>query len=213
MMRFRLLLSSLVLCFTGRVAVAESGQGVITSASDSLPQLVLLIDKSRSMNLEGRLKFVKEAVAEFVAKIPNNMIRISIIGFDSNPFIVIKSTELNESSRAMIENRIKLLFPVSSTNIVSAIEAAVKEIDSPSKGRAAIFLIGDDWHSADYRDRNIKESVKEDIGENVKLVTFSLNPKVSLKPLSDMVRGKDNATPNKETLKAALDSEFRAFVH
>lgn len=126
--------------------------------------LTLCIDTSGSMKEENRLKIAKEALikvienAQEVINTSKANIEITIIGFNELPTVITKPTKLipvNEKSQnntcKEIIKQIETLTPFGGTNIIKALEKAIKKLNSIAKKNSTashnLILITDGEHS------------------------------------------------------------------
>lgn len=101
----------------------------------------LLIDKSRSMADGGRIDFAKEAAIEVVDNLKDDDY-IGVMGFDVNPFVVIRLAKLNQV-RSEATRRIGLLYPNKGTSVVAAIDEGRRDLLRASAGRKHMLILTD----------------------------------------------------------------------
>ena len=101
----------------------------------------LVVDKSQSMATENRLDFVKSAAAEVIKSLkPDDY--LGVIGFDSQPFVVVpigRIQDIREQALSQIQN----IFPTGSTRLLRALQDAGRLIERVPAGRKHIIVLTD----------------------------------------------------------------------
>lgn len=101
----------------------------------------LVIDKSQSMAAEQRLDFAKEAAIEVIRNLKDDDF-IGVIGFDTNPFEVIRLAQVSTvRDRAM--ERISRLYAHQATRLFPAMEEARRRLEGVNAGRKHMIIITD----------------------------------------------------------------------
>lgn len=103
--------------------------------------VMLVIDKSRSMDSDNKMDYAKEAARTFIANMKNDDY-IGVIAFDASPFIVVRLGLLSEI-RAMASDRIGRIFPTGSTRPLSAIDEARRSLMRVNAGRKHMLFLTD----------------------------------------------------------------------
>lgn len=103
--------------------------------------LMLIMDKSQSMRMQDRLNYAKVAAKEVVKNLKAND-QIGIIGFDSSPF-VLQKLERVEIIRNKIADKIDRLFALGATNLLPALDEAIKQLKNSVAGRKHLIILTD----------------------------------------------------------------------
>ena len=103
--------------------------------------VMLVVDKSRSMAESSKMQFVKEA-AKLVVKNLNDKDLVGIIGFDTNPFEVVKLTKI-AGLRDSIAERIGRIHPNRKTNPLPALDMAYWRLKDTKAGVKHIIFLTD----------------------------------------------------------------------
>jgi Ca-activated chloride channel homolog len=103
--------------------------------------LQLIIDKSRSMAESRKLDYAKEAAIEAVKKL-NEDDYIGVMGFDKDPFVVIRMSRV-ATVREQAEKMISLLVPVGVTRLLGSLDEARIALDRVNAGRKHMFILTD----------------------------------------------------------------------
>lgn len=103
--------------------------------------VMLVIDKSRSMDSDSKMDYAKEAARTFIANMKNDDY-IGVIAFDASPFIVVRLGLLSEI-RSMATDRIGRIFPTGSTRPLSAIDEARRSLVRVNAGRKHMLFLTD----------------------------------------------------------------------
>ena len=113
-----------------------------TALAEKSPQaIVFLVDKSRSMSEGKKLDTVKQSLIKVFADLsPKD--EVAIIGFDSNPFLVLRMQSVAQSS-SLIEKRVNTLLPVGRTNLLPSLDLALRELQRSNNKPKRLFLITD----------------------------------------------------------------------
>lgn len=101
----------------------------------------LLLDKSRSMADGNRIDFAKEAAIEVVDNLKDEDY-LGVMGFDVNPFVVIRLARLSEI-RSEATRRIGLLYPNKGTSVVAAIDEGRRDLVRVNAGRKHMLILTD----------------------------------------------------------------------
>lgn len=119
--------------------------------------VMLVIDKSRSMDADNKMDYAKEAARTFIANLKDDDF-IGVIAFDASPFIVVRLGQLAEI-RAVASDRIARIFPTGSTRPLSAIDEARRALMRVNAGRKHMLFLTD----GEIEDAGVhyKELVKE----------------------------------------------------
>lgn len=101
----------------------------------------LLIDKSKSMEQLSRLDFAKSASKEVINSLkPDDY--LGLIGFDSEPFVVIPIGRLQDIKTEAI-SLVERFFPSGSTNLLKALQIAGRSVERAPAGRKHIIIVTD----------------------------------------------------------------------
>lgn len=103
--------------------------------------VALVLDKSRSMAFGDRIEFAKEAARETIRNLKEDDY-ITVIGFDSAPFVVVKLGRLRDMRAEAIE-RVGRLFPANKTNMLPAIDEARRALTRVEAGRKHMIILTD----------------------------------------------------------------------
>src|SRR5205085_1609053 len=101
----------------------------------------LLIDKSKSMAEGNKINFAKEAAVKIVDNLKDEDY-IGVLGFDTNPFVVIRLSQV-ASVRTEAERRISLLYPNKGTSLVASLDEARRDLVRVSAGRKHMLILTD----------------------------------------------------------------------
>jgi Ca-activated chloride channel homolog len=103
--------------------------------------VMLVIDKSRSMDSEQKMDFAKEAARTFIASLRDEDY-VGVIAFDAAPFIVVRLGLLSEI-RQMAIDRIGRIFPTGATQPLTAIDEARRALMRVNAGRKHMLFLTD----------------------------------------------------------------------
>lgn len=103
--------------------------------------VALVLDKSRSMAFGDRIEYAKEAARETVRNLKNDDY-LTVIGFDSAPFVVVKLGQLAQIRNEALE-RVERLFPANKTNMLPAIDEARRALTRADAGRKHMIILTD----------------------------------------------------------------------
>jgi uncharacterized membrane protein len=103
--------------------------------------IALVIDKSASMEGGSKLLYAKAAAAEVVKRLKDDDY-LTVIGFDSREFIIVRIAQVAGIRASAIE-RINRLYAALSSNLIPGLNAAHKQLDSINAGRKHIIILSD----------------------------------------------------------------------
>ncbi|MCB0317804.1 MAG: VWA domain-containing protein [Bdellovibrionales bacterium] len=103
--------------------------------------VILVLDKSRSMDSGSKLEYAKEAAREVIKNLKDEDY-IGIIGFDDAPFVVVKVGQLQQIRSHAIE-RVGRLFAAGRTNLYPAADEARRSLLNVSAGRKHVIIMTD----------------------------------------------------------------------
>jgi uncharacterized membrane protein len=103
--------------------------------------IVLVIDKSGSMEQASKLEYAKAAAIEVIKRL-NDDDYVSVIGFDNKDFILIKMDRVSVVRTSAME-RIRMLYAASSSNLIPGLNAAQRQLESVKAGRKHIIIVSD----------------------------------------------------------------------
>lgn len=103
--------------------------------------VALVLDKSRSMAFGDRIEYAKEAARETIRNLKNDDY-LTVVGFDSAPFVVVKLGQLAEIRADALE-RVERLFPANKTNLLPAIDEARRALTRANAGRKHMIILTD----------------------------------------------------------------------
>lgn len=101
----------------------------------------LVLDKSRSMAVDDRMYYAKEAAGAVVRALKDDDL-VEIIGFDSAPFVVVKLSPLAQV-RSTALDRVNRLFPAGRTNLLPALHEAKRSFAKVQAGRKHMIVLTD----------------------------------------------------------------------
>ena len=101
----------------------------------------LVIDKSKSMEQQSRLDFVKAASKE-VIKVLNQDDYLGLVAFDNEPFVVIPINRLDQI-REQALSLVDRFFPSGSTRLLKALQLAGRGLERVPAGRKHIIVLTD----------------------------------------------------------------------
>ena len=101
----------------------------------------LVIDKSRSMDMDSRLEFAKSAAREVLNSLKDDDY-IGVIGFDDVPFIALPISPVG-NVRTSATERISRLFPTKKTNLFPALDEARRGMARVNAGRKHVIVLTD----------------------------------------------------------------------
>jgi uncharacterized membrane protein len=113
----------------------------------------LVLDKSGSMKDSGKIEFTRLA-AEGVIDSLKSGDYLGIIGFDSQPFVVLPLGRIDDI-RQKAKERIQLLFPRGNTQLLPALDIAHQELARVSAGRKHVVVLTDGRLPDEYAMRDI----------------------------------------------------------
>jgi uncharacterized membrane protein len=103
--------------------------------------VALVLDKSRSMAMDSKIDYAKDAARSVVKNLKDDDY-VQIIGFDSAPFVVVRMAALQEIRATALE-RIGRLFPAGRTNLLPAIDEARRSLQTVPAGRKHAIILTD----------------------------------------------------------------------
>ncbi|MCO6429418.1 MAG: VWA domain-containing protein [Deltaproteobacteria bacterium] len=101
----------------------------------------LVIDKSRSMSAGRRLDFAKEAAIEVINNLKNEDL-VGVMGFDENPFVVIRMDKVAKI-RSEAARRVSMLWPRGGTSLIGAMDEARRDLVRAAAGRKHMLVLSD----------------------------------------------------------------------
>jgi len=101
----------------------------------------LVLDKSRSMAFGSKIEYAKEAAVEVVKNLKDADF-ITVIGFDSTPFVAVPILQI-KGNRALALSRVKRLFPSGKTNLFPAMDEARRSLLKVKAGRKHMIVLTD----------------------------------------------------------------------
>lgn len=101
----------------------------------------LVIDKSNSMKFDNRIDFAKEAARQVVANLKDDDY-VGFVAFDKVPFIALPIEQL-ATARAKAMDRVRTIFPASTTNMLPALEEARRGLMRVDAGRKHMIVLTD----------------------------------------------------------------------
>jgi len=101
----------------------------------------LVLDKSRSMARGSKIEYAKEAAAEVVKNL-KDADYITVIGFDSTPFVAVPILQI-KNNRTLALSRVKRLFPSGKTNLFPAVDEARRSLLKVKAGRKHMIVLTD----------------------------------------------------------------------
>ncbi len=103
--------------------------------------VALVLDKSRSMGFGDRIEFAKEGAREVIRNLKDDDY-VTVIGFDSAPFVVVKLGQVGTIREDAIE-RVGRLFPNNKTNLLPALDEARRALMRANAGRKHMIVLTD----------------------------------------------------------------------
>src|SRR5262249_23659971 len=103
--------------------------------------VALVIDKSGSMREERRIVFAREAARQLVEHLKDHD-RITVIGFDREPFVVVPLSEVADI-RDDFDRLIDRLRPVGGTRLYPALVEARRQLLGEEAKRRHIIVLSD----------------------------------------------------------------------
>ena len=103
--------------------------------------LILLIDKSGSMDRDDKLKFAKAAAEKLIRTLKDNDL-IAVIGFDSQPFVVIPLQTVAKS-RPYFDDMVNRLAAHGKTYLLPALEQAERTVADSNAAIKHIVILTD----------------------------------------------------------------------
>lgn len=103
--------------------------------------VVLVLDKSRSMLHQRQIDSAKRAALESIDALKDDDM-ISVIGFDTAPFVVIKLDTI-ANIRPIAERRLRNLTAAGGTNLLPALQQARNFLQAADAGRKHIIVLSD----------------------------------------------------------------------
>lgn len=101
----------------------------------------LVIDKSGSMSENNKIDYAKEAATETVNNLKDEDY-IGVMGFDTNPFVVLRMKKVSEV-KYEAQRRIGLLEPHGGTSLIASIDEARRDLTRVNAGRKHLFILTD----------------------------------------------------------------------
>lgn len=103
--------------------------------------VVLVLDKSRSMVFQNKILAAKRAAISAISTLKDDDF-VSVIGFDSAPFIIIKLDRV-PNVRPIAERRLQNLTAAGKTNLLPALAAARQSLRRAPASRKHIIVLSD----------------------------------------------------------------------
>ena len=103
--------------------------------------VVLVLDKSKSMAYQGKIHAAKLAALTSISALKDDDL-VSVIGFDSAPFVIIRLAKVSEVKPGA-ERRLRNLTAAGKTNLWPALAAARQALRSSDAGRKHIIVLSD----------------------------------------------------------------------
>ncbi|MCC6932752.1 MAG: VWA domain-containing protein [Deltaproteobacteria bacterium] len=103
--------------------------------------VILLIDKSRSMVEENKMGAAKSAALSSIQSLKDDDY-VGVIGFDSAPFVIIRTALVNEV-KENAEHRLRNLTAAGQTNPLPALAAARQSLANTNAGKKHIIMLSD----------------------------------------------------------------------
>jgi Ca-activated chloride channel family protein len=101
----------------------------------------LVLDKSGSMKEESRIEYSKAAAQEVIQSLkPDDY--IGIIGFDNSPFELFPMSIVGQA-RDKAMQRVELMFPGTTTNLLPALDLGKKRLEQAKAGRKHLIILTD----------------------------------------------------------------------
>lgn len=118
---------------------SQSGDSVCT---------LILVDKSRSMAVNDRLKKVVSSIHDYIDRLPNGL-KFAVTGFDMAPFKVAALAPLAAHKKGTVKERVSRLYPVGATNFPDAGMSALVDL-RPQQCAKHIQVISDGDLNGDF---------------------------------------------------------------
>lgn len=103
--------------------------------------LVLVIDKSGSMNQENRVLYAKEAAKAAAGQLKERDL-LGVVGFDVESFVVVPLSPM-EKIRATVGAQIDRLKAGGQTYLLPALEEAMRQLEKQSASRKHVIILSD----------------------------------------------------------------------
>ena len=103
--------------------------------------VALVIDKSRSMIQQGKIESAKRAALTSIEALKDDDY-VSVIGFDSAPFVIIRMAKVKEV-KPIASRRLRNLTAAGRTNLLPALAAARQALNRSGAGRKHIIILSD----------------------------------------------------------------------
>jgi Ca-activated chloride channel family protein len=103
--------------------------------------IALVLDKSNSMNSDSKIIYTRRAATEVVYNLKDDDF-ISVIGFDQNPFILIRMSSVG-SIRSKAARTIQHLTASKSSKLLPALDEARRALAKVDAGRKHIIVLSD----------------------------------------------------------------------
>ncbi len=111
----------------------------VLNSNDSA--LVLLIDKSGSMDEEDKLKEAEKAVIEAISGLKDDDY-VSVIGFDNTPFIIVDLQKV-KTAKELVNRRLKNLIAIGQTNLLPALNLSRIRLEKLNVNQKHILILSD----------------------------------------------------------------------
>lgn len=174
--------------------------------------VALVIDKSGSMREERRMSYAREAARELALHLDDRD-RLTVIGFDREPFVVIPLSRVGDV-REGFEERIRRLKPAGGTRLYPALVEAERQLLGEEARRRHIIVLSDglseDAESAEGR-RRYYDLALALVESHVTMSTIALGSEADedfLERLASYGRGAFHATIDPSSLPEILLGEI-----
>jgi Ca-activated chloride channel family protein len=162
--------------------------------------IVLVVDRSLSMQEEDRMESLKEAVATFLEKTPEGS-RVAVVAFGSDVQLICPFTTDRDRVRAAVDR----LHPGGATRFYDAVAEALAMLDREHGRRAVLALT--DGHDTSSQEANLPTDIAAARRLGLPVYTLGLGTEETiasdaLKALAESTRGQYYPAHRAEQLKA-----------
>ena len=166
--------------------------------------LALIVDKSRSVQEYSLVENQKRAIATIVPRLSPET-ELTIVAFDSAPFVLIKATEMTTEGKEKTLTRLKMIFPNGRTFPSPALHEAVRLLSLSSKSCRAMIFMSD----GKFEDPHVQQTLRHvssitKLDHVASLMLFNQGDRQAMKGIAEHWKGEFVVLNEPEQLEMSL---------